>query len=412
MLKQLYQKPGVIQRLQIGPLGSYINTFATKLSEQGYLRRTIHHKLFVISYMSRWLCRQQLSAKDLDEEKIAKFYQYLQRHHWFENSDPATLRLFLKHLRDIGVIPTPIPKVDDSELGQIERTFTQYLVQERNLSQATLENTLPFVRHFLTERFGSGPILLNKISSQDVTDFILKYAHARSPNKARLMVHAFRSFFRFLYLRADIDINLAAAVPTVPNWKFTNIPKYISPKEVERLLQSCDQNTSKGQRDYAILLLLARLGLRGGEVANMTLDDINWDAGELMVRGKGGLHDQVPIPQDVGEALARYIRYARPRCSTRKVFICIPAPREGIPDSNAIGSIVRRALRRAGLNPAHKGAYLLRHSLATHLLNKGATMAEIAEVLRHRRLKTTEIYAKVDLKKMRRVARPWPGGGS
>jgi site-specific recombinase XerD len=180
---------------------------------------------------------------------------------------------------------------------------------------------------------------------------------------------------------------LAASVPTVANWRLATVPKYLTRQEVDRVLKACDRRTAVGRRDYAILLLLARLGLRAGEVVGLQLEDINWRAGDLLVRGKGLLHDRMPLPPEVGQALASYLRRGRPACP------------------------VRRALARADLHPPLQGAHLLRHSLATSMLRSGATLREIAEILRHQAVQTTEIYAKVDFESLRSLAHPWPMGG-
>ncbi len=194
------------------------------------------------------------------------------------------------------------------------------------------------------------------------------------------------------------------------DWRLSELPKSLEPEKVEHLLQNCNQSTAIGKRDYAILLLLARLGLRAGEIVAMTLDDINWEAGVVTIRGKGSRRDQLPIPQDVGEALATYLRHGRPPCAARRVFIRARAPRRGFSGSTAIDDIVRRALKRAHLDPIRKGAHLLRHSLATKMLAQGARLAEIGEVLRHSTINTTQIYAKVNLAALRELAQPWPGG--
>ena len=190
------------------------------------------------------------------------------------------------------------------------------------------------------------------------------------------------------------------------------MPKYLTPKEVKRVLKACDRCTSVGRRDYAILLLLARLGLRAGEVVALQLEDINWRAGEILVRGKGSLHDRMPLPPEVGQALASYLRRDRPACRTRRVFVCMNAPHRGFAQSATLSAIVRQALARADLHPPLKGAHLLRHSLANSMLRSGATMGEIAEILRHRELNSTEIYAKVDFQSLRPLAQPWPMGGA
>ena len=226
------------------------------------------------------------------------------------------------------------------------------------------------------------------------------------------MTTAFRSFFRFLFQRGELQADLTASVPMVADRRLSTVPKHLSPEEVERMLKACDRRTRCGRRDYAILLLLARLGLRAGEVVALRLEDINWRAGEILIRGKGLLHDWMPLPADVGEALSSYLRHCRPACQTRRVFLRMLAPRLGFANTAAVRSIVRQALGRADLHPAFKGAHLLRHSLATSMLGSGATMGEIGEVLRHRAPNTTETYASVDFDGLRSLAHPWPMGGA
>ena len=225
------------------------------------------------------------------------------------------------------------------------------------------------------------------------------------------MTSAFRSFFRFLFQHGELRLDLAPSVPTVADWRLSAIPKYITPAEVARVLGSCDRQTAIGRRDYAILLLLARLGLRAGEIVALRLDDIDWRSGEILIRGKGFLHDRMPLPVDAGQALASYLRHDRPSCKTRSVFICMRAPQRRFARAATVSTIVKRALARAGLHPGFKGAHLLRHSLATSMIRSGASMGEIGEILRHRRPSTTEIYAKLDFEGLRSLAQPWPGIG-
>jgi len=225
------------------------------------------------------------------------------------------------------------------------------------------------------------------------------------------MTTAFRSFFRFLFQTGELQADLVPAVPTVADWRLSTVPKYLMPDEVERVVGSCNRQTSTGRRDYAILLLLARLGLRAGEIVAVKLDDIDWRAGEILIRGKGLVHDRMPLPIDVGKALSSYLRLDRPACKTRRVFVCMKAPRSGFAGPSTVTTIVRRALDRAGLCPDFKGAHLMRHSLATGMLRSGASMREIGEVLRHRIPSTTEIYAKLDFEGLRSLAHPWPKVG-
>ncbi|MEX2123424.1 MAG: tyrosine-type recombinase/integrase [Woeseia sp.] len=226
------------------------------------------------------------------------------------------------------------------------------------------------------------------------------------------MVTALRSFVRYLKARGEISADLRAAVPTVANWRRADLPKTIAPEQVEKLLASCDGATPAGRRDRAILLLLARLGLRASEVVAMRLDDFDWATGMFIVRGKGPRREPVPLPEDVGQALAGYLSDGRPICASRRVFVRLQAPHRGLAHSSTVCDVVKRALARAGIDAALKGAHLLRHSLATRLLASGASLAEIGELLRHERLQTTQIYAKLDLGALRSLAQPWPGAAS
>jgi site-specific recombinase XerD len=289
--------------------------------------------------------------------------------------------------------------------------FRRYLLEERRLSLATPHNYLPVVDQFLSERFRGKRLNFAAIRPRDVTDFVRRHARQLSPGRSALMVTALRSFFRYLLYRGDLARDLAACVPTVPRWAFSELPRFISAESVQRVLDGCDRETSIGRRNYAILLLLARLGLRAGEVVSLRLDDVDWKKGVITVRGKGGKNVAMPLTVDVGEALAVYLRRDRPNCSDRRVFIRHRAPQIGLHNSMAICSLVMRALKRAGVQSPHTGAHVFRHALATNLLKKGCSLDEIGELLRHGSANTTAIYAKVDVDALRALALPWPGGG-
>ena len=410
MVNQFFKYRPTLERLHDGPLGRYVDAFAAWLSTRGYTRRTVMSRIRLVGAVSRWLRRRRLGVGDLDEQTTAEFLKCRRRKHRTRNEDVPTLRLLLEHLRELGVIPLHPPEVDQSELGCVECNFSQYLRQERALSEGTVMNYVRVVRCFLSERFGKGTVTLEELHPCDVTRFALRYALAARASYSTVMAPGLRAFFRFLHLRGDTPTNLVACVPAAAGCEKSTLPKFLKTEQVERLLKSCDQGTDVGRRDYAVLLLLARLGLRAGEVGTMMLDDIHWEIGTLRVRGKGGREDLLPIPQDVGESLVKYLRYVRPRCSTRRVFVRMLAPHAGFRGSQAICQIVARALARAGLDPPHKGAHILRHSLATDMLRKGASLDEIGEILRHRSRCSTEIYAKVDFEALRTVAQHWPGG--
>lgn len=410
MTADFFPNPRVRQRLHEGPLSPHIDAFATLLREQGYTQSTTQHQLRLVAELSRWLERRNLTVSELGTKRNCQFLRSRRRRGQIRHGDAATLELLLKHFEGAGLVRAPAPTASDSPLCCLERAFAQHLTQERGLTQATLASYLPVARRFVSERFGEGPFRLAELRADDVTGYVLRHAHDLSPARAKMMVTALRALFRFLLLRGEIATDLAACVPTVADWRLTSLPKSIEEEQAEGVLEHCDRKTKVGMRDYAILLLLARLGLRGGEVATLSLEDLHWEAGEITIRGKGGRHHRLPLPQDVGEALVTYLREGRPRCSTRRVFVRARAPRRGFSSSVAIADIVRRALERAGLHPPRKGAHLLRHTLATQMLRKGASLAEIGEVLRHQHPDTTAIYAKVDLQALRALAQPWPGG--
>lgn len=411
MEDQLFSGSEALQCKQVSPLGPYIGSFAELLSEKGYAESTLKEKIRLIAGFGKWLHQKLLRVDDLDEQKIAKFLLHRKQQGFLCRSNRATLLMFLHHLCDLGVISFPLHEPDGSELHHIERCFTLYLEQERGLSQSTVVNYLPTIHRFLSDRFDTGAIMLDELHPSDISKFILRYVHTVSPGRAKLIVTALRAFFRFLLMSGEISLDLGASVPSVANWRLSELPKSLKPEEVDSLLESCNQHNASGQRDYAVLLLLARLGLRAGEVVGLTLDDIKWEVGELIIRNrKGGRQTRMPLVQNVGEALAAYIRHSRPACSTRRVFIRIKAPYVGFSSSVAICDIVRRALIRASLEPVRKGAHLLRHSLAIRLLRNGASFAEIGEILGHSLPSTTEIYAKVDVESLRTLAHIWPGG--
>jgi len=377
--------------------------------EQGYADETVRWKVKRITDFRQWLKQRGVAVADLDEERVKAF---LKRHHQERRGDLKTLQQFLDQLRRQKVIPARSLPCDRSPLARLLSRYEIHLRTERGLVAHTIEQYQSFVRKFLGERFRGRPLLLKALKASDISDFVLRYTRGRVVKRAQLMTTAFRSFFRFLFQKGELGADLAAAVPTVANWRLSTVPKYLSSEEVKRVLKACDRRTATGRRDYAILLLLARLGLRAGEVVALQLDDLNWRAGEILVRGKGLFHDRMPLPSEVGKALASYLRRDRPACQTRRVFVCMKAPRRGFANPSTLTTIVRRALARADLHPTFKGAHLLRFSLATSMLRSGATMGEIGEVLRHRIPNTTEIYAKVDFDGLRSLAHPWPIGGA
>lgn len=392
------------------PWASHIKTFVSFLCEQGYTKSTMRRKQLLVDKLRQWCSLQSLKVEELNKQKMDQFIKSQGMKLVTRRGDRATLRLFLQHLKNLGIIPSSSERTKACLLDRIEQNFVQYLSYERGLSQLTLVRYSSMARCFLAEHFGQNTIQMESLKAADVTRFMLGYVPTVKRSTARLMATCLRTFFRYLYVDGIIKINLSGFVPTVADWRMSDIPKFLKPEEVKLLLEHCDQRNKTGQRDYAILLLLARLGLRAGEIAKMKLDDINWESGELLIRGKGLHTDRFPLPHDVGNAMATYLQQGRPSCSTRLVFVRNKAPYHGFSSSVAVCNLVQRALLRAGLHPTHKGAHLLRHSLATQMLGQGASLVEIGEVLRHRSVQTTEIYAKVDMMALQSLAQPWPGG--
>jgi len=239
---------------------------------------------------------------------------------------------------------------------------------------------------------------------------VRRRACAIQSKRVQLMTTALRSFLRFARYRGDIEKDLAACIPAVANWKQSTLPRALPPDQVEQVLNSVDRKTNIGRRDYAILLILARLGLRAGEIRALTLEDLDWKEGLITVQGKAGRFSQLPLPKDVGAAIADYLRHGRPAANSRCVFLRAKAPRGGFQGQSGVGSMVRHALERAGIDSPRKGAHQFRHALACQMLKQGASSSEIGELLRHRSLQTTAIYAKVDLDSLAALALSWPGG--
>ena len=411
MLEKFLERLGADQHGQRNPLLVQVLPFADSLMESGYAATTIQSKLGLLIDLGEWLRRRGLAVKDLDERRIETFITDSRRNGLLRRGDRTTLRQLLDHLREHHVVQRVTPTCDVSPLAAILDRYEKHLRSERGLTTATIINYLPFARKFLSDRFGEGPFLLKVVRPRDISGFILRHARTMSCRRAQLMTTVFRSFFRFLFQRGELQVDLAPSIPTVADWRLSTLPRYITAEEVIRVLGSCDRHTATGRRDYALLLLLARLGLRAGEIVAMQLEDIDWRSGEILVRGKGLLYDRMPLPVDVGQALAVYLRHDRPSSKTRRVFVCRKAPQRGFSGPSTVSTIVRRALDRAGLHPGFKGAHLLRHSLATSMIRSGASMSEIGEILRHRSPSTTEIYAKLDFEGLRSLAQPWPNLG-
>lgn len=377
MMQSFCPNPTVAQRLYTGPLGAPIDPLAQQLTAQGYAHWTAQYTMRLLADLSDWLQRHALTAAERNEQCLERFLQNRYQTGRPHRHDHAILERLLAQLREQGVIPlavvAPAPKAYDHLVSDFQHSF----LQQRGLEPATVRHSLDTVRRLLRARFDAHPLCLEALSPQDMTDCMVQQTRCSSPARAKLGATALRSFFRFLLQRGAMVNDLAHAVPTVPNWRFSGLPRLLSAEDIDGVFQGCDRRTPHGRRDDAIVLLFARLGLRAGEVVALTLEDLDWDAGELQVRGKGARTDRLPLPHEVGAAFVASLRDGRPPSTTRQVLLRRRAPARGFATSQGIRTIVRRALARVGRNPALKGAHLLRHSLATQMLHTGASLTEI-----------------------------------
>lgn len=408
MLEDFYTRPWAIARFMRAPLGPYMGSFADEMRARGHTHAVVRVQLCFVARLNRWLERRRLRVDKLDEARLEEFLRSKYRKRGL--GIPKTVSSFLEHLRQAGVVPVaadPRRRLTQSEV--IERDFTSWLKEQRGLAATTVGNYAAGARAFLGSRFGSGPVRLTRLNAAQITVFMTDHARRLGATSAQGMGTALRSFLRFLQQRGDVAGDLASSVPSVARWQLANLPATLTPNDISRLVGECDGRAAV-RRNRAIVVLLARLGLRACEVVRLTLDDIDWNAGELTIRGKGQRSDRMPLPHDVGAALAAYIRDERPRCASRRVFVRARAPHDGLRGSSSLGAVVRRLLRRAGLRRGRGAAHLLRRAAATQMLRRGAPLHAIGDALRHRDLRSTMLYAKVDLCSLRALASPWPGG--
>ena len=315
-------------------------------------------------------------ARDIDTDLLDRYFSYGARAGTVGQDDRQALQKMLAWLQKTGVAPVTCPSSPVSQRETVREDFEQYMLQQRGLSPTSLRVYLPYISLFLRWRFGEGTIKLETLVAHDITTFVQRNSRSLSHSSVQHLVTALRAFLRYLRHTGKISIDLAACVPSVANWSFSTLPKCLLSAQVERILDNCERGTSIGRRNYAMLLLLARLGLRAGEVAALTLDDIDWEKGHLTVRSKGGRWTRLPILHDVGKAISDYLTNGRPSCTDRRVFIRERAPRRGFSASTCVSAVVRSALIGSGIESARKGAHLFRHSLATEMLRREASLRE------------------------------------
>lgn len=389
-----------------GALAGYLVGFREELSRCGYGPARLGAHLELFADLCRWMEREGAELAGLGGDRVAAFLEDRRRRGQRDLISGTGARPLVGYLVRAGLIPGQEFVVPDGPARAVLERYRRYLETERGLTAQTVERYVGLAGRFAAALERRGVIGWQRVRARDVTRFLLGSCPARRSGHPPDTVPALRSFLRFCHLEGIIPLRLDGAVPPVAGQRMSPLPKGISAGELDRLLASCDRQCARGQRDYAILILLSRLGLRAGEVAAMVLEDLDWRGGELAVHGKAQREEALPLPADVGQAIAGYLRSGRPQADSRSVFLRCYAPRSRL-SAQAVTGIVYDACDRAGI--ARIGAHRLRHTAASQMLAAGASLAEVGEALRQRSAASTAIYARVDRGRLAALARPWPG---
>ncbi|MFI5895588.1 tyrosine-type recombinase/integrase [Actinoplanes sp. NPDC051513] len=396
-------------RRKAGALAGQVEGYREWLAQLGYTPSTVRNMLKDLGLVGQWLRREELEVADLCEDRLTAFLAAQRRSGRQRLAGARGWLPLLTLLREAGVAPEAA-QVAATPLDALLGRYRRWMLQERGLSPPTMlryENT---ARRFLNEyAMTGGQFAPQRLTGAELNAFLLGECGRVSSGSAKGRVAELRSLMRFLHLSGVTARMLGAAVPPVGGWRLASLPPMMPASDVQLLLDRCPHDSAVEVRDYAILMLVARLGLRSIEVARLLLDDIDWRGGEIAVRSKGRREDRLPLPVEVGEAIVAYLSGARPRLDDRHLFLTCRAPRAPI-RADLVSDVVKRACLRAGL--ARVGPHRLRHALAEQMLRHGAGLTAIGQVLRHQDLATTALYAKVDLAALRQVAQPWPGAAA
>jgi integrase/recombinase XerD len=392
-----------------GPLSLFAAGYLDDLLRRGYRPGTAAKQLQAMSHLSRWMAVHEVGSSDLAQPVLEEFTRDRRASGRTHVVSLQGLGPLIDYLRRAGLFTTGAPAAPAGQTAQLLDRYAKYLLDRRGMARTSVRNYVDIARVFLDEQHRRrGQLALDELDAAAINEFVLNEARRRKVAGTKCVVYRLRSLRRFLYLDGVIANDLTGAVPRPASWRNGSLVKALDAQTVARLLESWDRGTVVGRRDVAVLISLSRLGLRAGEVAAIRLDEIDWRAGEMMVRGKGNRHEQLALPVDVGEAIADWLRDGRPRCDHQLVFTRVRAPHSGL-TTTGIAAIVHAACNRAGLPQV--GPHRLRHTAATELLRAGASLSEVGQVLRHRHADTTSIYAKVDRRALAALVQPWPGTG-
>jgi integrase/recombinase XerD len=403
----------VLRSFVRGPLEPHITGFAEELLRQGYSGCSAEQHVCFIAHLDRWMSAEGVGLDGLSGPVIERYLTQRRAAGYAEYRSVKALRPLLEFLAPLGVLPIQ-REIPPGPVAQLLGRYREYLLVERGLTAGSARGYVDCVRPFIATRVRGGVLDFAGLTACEVTSFVSAACPGRAVGSAKLIVCALRSLLGWLHVTGLVPMSLAAAVPSVAGWRLSNLPKGLEPGELRSLLAGCDRRTRTGRRDYAVLLLLSRLGMRAGEVARLALDDIDWRRGEIAIVGKGNRAERLPLPADVGAAITAYLRRGRPATADgRSVFVRVHAPHRGL-TVGGVTMVVFDAAQRVGLSKMH--AHRLRHTAATAMLRAGSPLAEVGQVLRHRSMLTTAIYAKVDRDALTVLARPWPvesvGGAS
>ena len=391
----------------------YLNSFSQTFAAANYTAATIKSYRQLVQKLGKAMDDAGIAPRELTPDLAMKLAR-------IEEPDPTGSirlhnlgRLFAEHLVTIGVAKPVLPTEAQIARRELLTDYETYLVKQRGLSPRSIYHVLRFANRFLDHCFGAAMIDIDRLRPADVISFIQQLLTSKNPYRDKTPASHLRTFFQYLFGRGATATNLALCIPrTAKRWD-ARLPRHLMPDAVDEVLMWVRSNSRHSARDYAMLLVMARLGLRAPEVIKIQLDDIDWRAGELLVRGKGHQHDRLPITDEVGEALSRYLREERSPAACRILFVTHRAPHRPFKDGQIVNAILKDALKATGQKPPtpYVGSHLLRHSLATQLVNAGASLDEVGDVLRHRSRTSTMIYARLDIDGLRSVAQPWPVAG-